>query len=89
VAYELDGELIRAGEGGSRYPLAHELSRVQPQYREFPGWTEDITMIREFAALPQAAADYVLAIESLTGCRIRYVSVGPERSQLIDRGPIL
>jgi adenylosuccinate synthase len=27
-----------------------------------------------------------LRIEDLIACRIRFVSVGPERSQLIDRG---
>jgi adenylosuccinate synthase len=37
--------------------------------------------------LPRAAQHYVLEIERLVACYIRYVSVGPERSQLIDRGP--
>ena len=45
-----------------------------------------ITGVREFSALPKTAQDYVLRIEKLIHCRIRYVSVGPERESLIDRG---
>jgi adenylosuccinate synthase len=51
-----------------------------------PGWSEDITGVREFDKLPKTAQDYVLEIEQHIQCPIRYVSVGPERASLIDRG---
>jgi adenylosuccinate synthase len=35
--------------------------------------------------LPVAAQKYVERIETLVGCHIRYVSVGPERDQLMER----
>jgi len=74
------------GEKIDRFPLTPVLYEAKPVYEECDGWAEDITGCRSFDALPRAAAEYVLRIESLVGCRVRYVSVGPERSQLIDRG---
>ncbi len=69
-----------------RFPLTPILDEARPVYEEWPGWDEDVTGCRSFDALPETARAYVLRIEELVGCRIRYVSVGPERSQLIDRG---
>ena len=74
------------GEKLDRFPINAVLDEATPIYREVPGWSENISGIRNFDDLPQAARDYVLAIESLIDCRIRYVSVGPERESLIDRG---
>jgi adenylosuccinate synthase len=78
--YEYNGEQL------SRFPLNPVLDAANPVYSECDGWDEDITDCRDFADLPSAAQHYVLEIEKLIECRIRYVSVGPERSQLIDRG---
>jgi adenylosuccinate synthase len=75
------------GERTTRFPLNPVLDAATPIYSECDGWTEDITGCRRFEDLPLAAQHYVLEIERLVECYIRYVSVGPERSQLIDRGP--
>jgi adenylosuccinate synthase len=77
---------VCGNERTDRFPLTPVLKDARPVYEEVPGWSEDITGCRTLDALPRAARDYVLRIEALVGCRIRYVSVGPERSQLIDRG---
>ena len=61
------------------------LDRATPVYETVPGWSEDVTGCRKFAELPKTAQAYVNRIEELVGTRIRYVSVGPERSQLIER----
>ena len=79
IAYELNGKRL------SHYPLTDELFDVKPVYETLPGWREDITNIRRFEDLPMAAQEYVLTIERFVGCPIRYVSVGPEREQLIVR----
>jgi len=55
-------------------------------YMDMPGWDDDIRGVRRFEDLPQTAQDYVLEIERRIQCRLRYVSVGPEREALIDRG---
>lgn len=81
TAYEIDGEQVTG------FPMTHLLGGARPVYETARGWDEDVTAVRDFDRLPPAAAAYVLRVEELVGARIRYVSVGPEREQLIDRGP--
>lgn len=78
--YDFKGEKI------DNFPINAVLDESTPVYMEMPGWSEDITKVRNFSDLPQTAQDYVLEIEKQIACRIRYVSVGPERESLIDRG---
>ena len=48
-----------------------------------PGWTEDITGVREFEELPANAQAYVRKIEEVTGTKVGMISVGPDRTQTI------
>ncbi len=73
------------GKPVGRFPLNAVLNEAKPLYIEMPGWSEDICGVRRFADLPKAAQEYVLEIERLIGCHVRYVSVGPEREALIER----
>ena len=50
-----------------------------------PGWKCDISGVRKWEDLPEAARNYVEYIEKSIGCRIGYVSVGPEREAIILR----
>ena len=50
-----------------------------------PGWKCDISGVRKWEDLPEAARNYVEYVESQIGCRITYVSVGPERDSIIIR----
>ena len=77
--YEVDGTQT------TRFPLTPALDDAKPIYVEFEGWTEDVTGCRRFDDLPVTAQRYVLSIEELVGRPIRWVSVGPERDQLIER----
>ena len=62
VAYEVDG--VRVDE----VPVSQsDFHHAKPIYEEFPGWSEDITGARTFEELPQAAQDYVLALEAMSG----------------------
>eukprot|EP00640_Fibrocapsa_japonica_P001052 CAMPEP_0113943124 /NCGR_PEP_ID=MMETSP1339-20121228/19191_1 /TAXON_ID=94617 /ORGANISM="Fibrocapsa japonica" /LENGTH=501 /DNA_ID=CAMNT_0000947901 /DNA_START=20 /DNA_END=1525 /DNA_ORIENTATION=+ /assembly_acc=CAM_ASM_000762 len=61
------------------------LSGVEVQYETLPGWKEDITKIRNFEDLPEAAKAYVLRVEQLIGTPIRWIGVGPGRDEVIDR----
>lgn len=54
-------------------------------YDTVPGWKEDLTGIRSWEELPQEAQGYVRTIEKLVGLPVRTISVGPERSQVIQR----
>jgi adenylosuccinate synthase len=81
VAYDLGGDPARRSEN---FP-AFELDRVRPVYREFRGFEGDLSGVRSFADLPDAARAYVEGVEELIGVPIRTVSVGPGRDQVISR----
>lgn len=80
VAYEIDGARVE------RWPAsASELARATPIYERFPGWSEPIHAVRALADLPENARRYVTALEELAGAPIVLLSVGPERTQTIER----
>ncbi len=80
VAYEIDGRRVEA------WPSSAELlARARPIYETFPGWTEEIHAVRALADLPENARRYVTALEEQAGVPIVLVSVGPERTQTIER----
>ena len=56
-----------------------------PIYKDFPGWEQDTSGIRDFKDLPKAAQDYILYIEDVLDCPVGIVSVGPSRDQTIYR----
>lgn len=67
--------------------LSHEFEVLSPEYVELPGWQEDITAVRSWQSLPNAAQSYVREIERLLGCPIHLVSVGPDREATIQLDP--
>ena len=58
---------------------------AEPVYKEFAGWSGDITKIRKFDDLPGNLKDYIDYIEKYTGVPITIVSVGPDREETIIR----
>jgi adenylosuccinate synthase len=80
VAYELDGRRVEIWPSSGAM-----LSRATPIFVDFPGWSEPIHDIRSLADLPENARRYVSAIEDHAGVPIVLVSVGPERTQTIER----
>ncbi len=60
-----------------------DLSRVEVTYESRPGWTEDITGVRRFEDLPEAAREYVRWLEDMVGAPVEMLSVGPERDQVV------
>ena len=56
---------------------------VQPVIEYFDGWSEDISNVRSFNALPASAQRYLDALGDALRVPIDHVSVGPERSQLV------
>ena len=60
------------------------LYHCEPVYEELEGWGDDITGVREYNDLPKAARAYIEYIQEATEAPIGWVSVGPERSQLIE-----
>ena len=73
------------GEETDRFPFPLALEDAEPVIEYVKGWKEDISGIREFSELPEAAQEYVKMIEKAIECPITYVSVGPERDSIIIR----
>ncbi|MDQ3707724.1 MAG: adenylosuccinate synthetase, partial [Actinomycetota bacterium] len=58
---------------------------AEPVYDQLPGWGDDLTAVGDYADLPKEARAYVDRLEELCGVPIRWVSVGPARSQTLER----
>jgi adenylosuccinate synthase len=59
------------------------LHKAEPEYREFPGWSEDISGVRDYDELPQNARDYLDFISDYLALPIALIGVGPGRDQII------
>ena len=79
TGYMIDGEYY------SHLPETRLQEKAKPIYETFDGWMTDTTKCREWDELPENAKAYVLALEKMLGVHITYISVGPERDQLIIR----
>ena len=80
VGYEKNGEII------DNYPASlSELAQCKPVYREMKGWTDQLSHVRRYEDLPQAARDYVELIEQGTGVPVAMIGVGPNREECVVR----
>ncbi|MEI6856976.1 adenylosuccinate synthase [Psychrilyobacter sp.] len=80
TGYEIDGKVW------TTIPAAIELTeKATPIYETLPGWSEDITGMREYDELPENCKKYIARMEEIIGCEITMISVGPDRSQNIFR----
>ncbi|MDO5749136.1 MAG: adenylosuccinate synthase [Planctomycetia bacterium] len=78
VAYELDGKRVEY------FPSdVDDLARVKPIYETLPGWSEDITGVRNYEDLPENAKKYLDRLSEVVGKPVAIVSVGPSRDQTI------
>ena len=61
-----------------------DLAPFKPVYEALPGWKEEISSVRRRQDFPTSARGYLDFIQELAGIPIRLVSVGAERSQLVE-----
>ncbi len=59
------------------------LDSVRPVYRTVPGWQRQTAGIRDFAALPEKAKDYLKVLSEITETEFSFVSTGPDRDDTI------
>lgn len=62
------------------------MSGLTVEYETLEGWKEDISNCRTFEDLPPNAKRYVLRVQEMLGVPIRWIGVGPNRLDVIDRG---
>ncbi len=65
--------------------VPYELSEnIEPIYKTLPGWKQDISNAKEKKDLPTELIQYIDFIEKETNVKIKYISVGPNRNQIIE-----
>ena len=74
VGYDVDGTIYDYVPSDQAV-----VAKAKPVYKEFAGWTEDISKMTSYDQLPQNCKDYVSFIEQFTGVRVSMISVGPDR----------
>ena len=72
------------GQETQQFPF-DTAAEIEPVYTDFPGWKEDITKVRRYEDFPVAFKNYVDFIERETGCPVKIISVGPDRSEIVIR----
>ncbi len=77
VGYMINGERI------DYLPETALQEAAQPIYEEFDGWMTSTEAARTWDDLPANAQKYIKRVEELVGAPVKYISVGPERDQII------
>ncbi|SEM92223.1 Adenylosuccinate synthetase [bacterium A37T11] len=57
--------------------------KPEPVFEKIPGWNNDLTGITQVEDLPSAITDYIQYLEKALGVPIKYLSVGPDRTQTL------
>jgi adenylosuccinate synthase len=84
TSYKLDGEEI------GYVPMnTFEFDRVEPVYKEMPGWSGDLRTCRKLEDLPKEARSYLDFMEEFTQTPAAILSVGPDRDETIIVKPEL
>ncbi|MDN3594732.1 adenylosuccinate synthase [Zunongwangia endophytica] len=79
TAYKYRGEEIK------HLPYNIEEQNISPIYTELKGWAADLTGMTEASQLPKEFNEYVDFLEKELNVPISVVSVGPDRTQTIQR----
>lgn len=76
--YDLDGNVI------DYFPSNPDLlKKVKPVYKSFKGWNKSFNNISDYNELPNEFKDYVSFIEDFVDVKVKYISTGPSRDEII------
>ena len=76
--YELDNKTIYTFPSN---PFV--LQNVKPIYKSFKGWNKSFNESSKYEDLPSEFKEYVEFIENYVGVKVRYISTGPARKDII------
>lgn len=79
IGYEYQGKRLNTIPADSSV-----LNKVTPIYETLPGWSEDLSKVRNPQDIPKNLQNYLRFIENFTGTRINLVSTGAGREAVID-----
>ena len=77
TGYRVNGEVI------NYLPETAQQEIAEPIYEEYDGWMSDTSGARKWEDLPKNAQIYCKRLGELVGAPIKFISVGPERDQII------
>lgn len=78
VGYKYKGKTFK------EFPMDFEvISKCQPVYEELPGWKSRTCGVRSFKKLPKNAQRYIRRLEELSKVKVKYVSIGTKRDEII------
>ena len=80
-AYKYNGEYVDGMPSNLK-----KMEGIEVEYEILPGWKEDISKASKFEELPLNAQNYVLRVQEMLGVPIRWIGVGPNRLEVVDRG---
>ncbi len=78
TGYRMGGESIDILPYG-----AEAVSRCEPVYEDFPGWSESTFGVCKWEQLPANARRYLERLSEVLGVPIDLISTGPDRDQTI------
>jgi adenylosuccinate synthase len=76
-SYNVDGRETK------QVPFQMERVKLEPVYKEFKGWQENITEIKSFEDLPASMDIYIKYINNTLGVPVKFISNGPGTDQFI------
>lgn len=80
TGYELNGKKVHYYDGDDVF-----LGKVKPVYKTMKGWKQSIKGLTKFEDLPTNAKKYIAEIEKQVGVKIKYISTGQAREEIIVR----
>ena len=78
TAYEYQGKTLDYFPGDLQI-----LGECKPVYETLPGWSEDISGIRNYDDLPENTKNYLRRIEEIVETPVQIISIGPAREETI------
>ena len=83
--YQNEKNCVGQDNGNNFNPHCQILETAEPVYTVFDGNFGDISSVRDYSALPNAAKKYIEFIEQYTGVPVKFIGVGAERDEIIVR----
>lgn len=71
------------GEKADDFPMGKKLDRARPVLKAMKGWKKNIRGITNMNELPKETLEYIDYIEKSAGVKIKYLSTGPKRKDII------
>jgi adenylosuccinate synthase len=71
------------GKTTEQVPFQMSRVKIDPVWKNFPGWNVDTTQIKDAGSLPVTMGNYINFINNYIGAPVKYVSNGPGRDQIV------